>query len=95
MLPLLGPHGSGLTNAIFMAQKGAVVEFGLRPHIDRVFGHVAVALGHDYWHVPHITTFYYMQYTMDAAKAEVVATLVRHILRRNGKGDLLVDRDEL
>ena len=77
-----GPHGAGLSNMIFAPRDASIIEFPLRPQVIRCFGHMAMALGLDYWIVPQINAVYNGNYTMDPAKAEHVVRLVRHLMER-------------
>ena len=74
---------------LFAPNNATVVEFPMRPHVDRSFGHMAAALGLQYWVVPEITAYYHSNYTVDNAKAEVVVRVVRHILQSQYGGLLL------
>ena len=89
-----GAHGAGLSNMIYAPSDAAVVEFGLSPQIDRCFGHMAVALGLQYWLVPQVTTNLFNAYLMDEGRAGHVVSLVRHIIERN-KWEGIIRRDEL
>ena len=84
---------------IFSPADATVIEFPLQPHVDRCYGYMAMALGLDYWIVPEISAFYLGQYEMNAERAELVVTLVRHILtskKSMPQGEsLLRDRGDL
>ena len=76
----VGGHGAGLSNMLFAASNATIIEFPLKPHVDRCFGHMAMALGFDYWMVPQVSAFYHTNYTMDDERADVVLRLVRHLI---------------
>ncbi len=64
---------------IFAPTDAAVIEFAMKPHVDRCYGYMAMALGLDYWLVPQVTAFYTLAYEMDVEKAAAVVRLVNHI----------------
>ena len=84
-----GGHGAGLTNIIFAPRTATVIEFPLKPHVNRCFGYLATALGQDYWVVPQVTAFYHLHYTMDQSKADAVVRLVKHVLESKGLGSMI------
>lgn len=49
---LVGPHGAGLTNMIFMPPGGDVVEIADTSYPNPNFYAMAAALGHRYWLIP-------------------------------------------
>lgn len=49
---LVGPHGSGLTNSLFMPRESAVVELLPASMINMCFYHIAMLLNHRYYTVP-------------------------------------------
>ena len=79
---------------LFMPQNGTVIEFPLKPHIDRCFGYMALALGLDYWLVPQISSLFHENYVMDDEKAKSVVRLLRHILVAKGLSHLIQSHDE-
>ena len=83
-----------MTNMLFMPQNGTVIEFPLKPHIDRCFGYMALALGLDYWLVPQVTSILFERYTMDDEKAKSVVRLLRHVLVARGLGHLIRSPEE-
>ena len=92
---IFGPHGAGLSNMIFAPQNASVLEFSMKPHCNRCFGFMAMALGMDYWLVPQVSCFYHLRYEMDSGKAAAVMRLLRHVLEAKGLGHLIRQRDEL
>lgn len=49
---LVGPHGSGLTNSLFMPRESAVVELLPASMINMCYYHIAMILNHRYYTVP-------------------------------------------
>ena len=90
LILILGGHGAGLTNLVFMPSNATIIELPMKPHVDRCFGQMAYALGLDYWVVPQVSTFYVHAYKMDQDKAGYVARLLRHVLRSKGLESLLI-----
>ena len=80
---------------LFMPQNSSVIEFPLRPHIDRCFGYMAMSLGLDYWLVPQVTSILFERYTMDQEKAKAVVRLLRHLLMNKGMQSLIQDSESL
>ena len=73
-----------MSNMLFAPDNASIVEFGLKPQISRMFGHMAEALGLDYWLVPRISCFKHEHYRLtDEGIAHVVA-LLRHLLLKKG-----------
>ena len=79
-----GGHGAGLTNMLLMPPHASVVEFPLKPHVDRCYGHMALALGLDYWIVPQLAANYHLSYIIDDAAIAAVTGLVSKLLRDKG-----------
>ena len=50
----VGGHGAGLTNMLFAPPGATIIEFGMKPHVDRCYGFMALALGLDYWLLPQV-----------------------------------------
>ena len=73
-----------MTNTIFADLNATVVELALKPHVDRCFGYIAMALGLDYWLVPQLSSFYYGNYTATQENVDAVIRLVRHVLKAKG-----------
>ena len=94
---ITGGHGAGLTNMIFAANNATVIEFGMRPHVDRCYGYMAMALGFDYWLVPQVDATYFSRFVINKTNAAAVARLLRHVLQAKGLDELLVSeaKDEL
>ena len=65
----------------------------MKPHVDRCYGYMAMALGMDYWVVPQVSAYYHGDYAMDGDKAAAVVRLLKHVLHQRGLSALL--RDEL
>ena len=80
---------------IYTQKEAAVIEFPMEPHVNRCFGHMAAALGLDYFVVPEVTAFYHQQYTMDEIKAKHVIATLRHVIEHKGLHHLLPQREEL
>lgn len=53
---VVGPHGAGLANTVFMPRGGRVVELATTEWWSNAFRRIAVARGHDYTLVPMATT---------------------------------------
>ena len=77
---LLGGHGAGMTNMLFAPPSASVIELPLRPHVDRCYGFVALALGLDYWLLPEVHSFYHLNYTVTIESARSIVSLVSQIL---------------
>ncbi len=95
---LVGGHGAGLTNMLFAPSDAVIIEFGLNPHVDRCFGHMAMSLGLEYWLVPQVSSIYHLRYGMTPAKAALVARLMKHVMKSKGLEHLMVQdvvNDEL
>ncbi len=84
---------------LYAPSNVSVIEFPMKPHCNRCFGYLAVALGMDYWVVPEISTFYHLKYSASSKKAEAVAETLRHVLVARGSEHLLTpakrDAEEL
>ena len=66
---------------MLLAKEGtSFVEFGMKPHVDRCYGQMAMALGLDYWLVPQVSAFYNLNYEMTEDKAAAVIRLLSHLL---------------
>ena len=66
---------------LFAPRSATVIEFEHVPHVDRVFGSIAMALGLDYWLVPEVSTHLFRNYTMTAAGVHAIMDLVQHVIR--------------
>ena len=75
-----GPHGAGLSNMIFARDNATIVEFALRPQVNRAFGHMAMALGHEYWMVPQVAAFHTGGYSFGEDEVKAVIRLLRHLI---------------
>jgi capsular polysaccharide biosynthesis protein len=53
---LVGPHGSGITNSLFMPRESAVVELLPALMLNACFYHIAKILNHRYYTVPTTPT---------------------------------------
>ena len=80
---------------LFAPRNASVVEFGLKPHVDRCFGHMALALGLDYWLVPQVSAFIFANYTLNEDSVDAVMRLLRHIAETKGLHHLLKDPPSL
>ncbi len=60
----VGGHGAALTNMLFVPPNATIIEFALRPTNVRCFGHMAMALGLDYWIVPQVWSEYITDYPL-------------------------------
>jgi hypothetical protein len=82
----LGSHGAGLTNMMFSRKSTTtIIEFAMKPHVDRCFGYLSMAFDLDYWLVPQISANYFARSTVDADKAKLVTNLVRSIIQNKQK----------
>lgn len=61
---VLGPHGAGLSHALFSAPGTALVEFHFLADPPLMFWHSAAALGQAYWLVP-VPQAHWMQAQME------------------------------
>ena len=78
---------------LFAPRNATIIEFPLKPHTDRCYGYMALALGHSYWLVPQITSHMFSNYVMDEVKVGLVVRLLRHVI--DSKGNELHWSDEL
>ena len=78
---MAGGHGAGLVNMLFAPRSATVIEFEHEPHVDRVFGSIAMALGLDYWLVPELSAPLFRNYTMTSSGVHAVLKLVQHVVR--------------
>lgn len=62
---ILGPHGAGLTNMIFMPTGSSVIKFPMLPEIERCFEYMAAALGLVYGEVPGLVSHHAGHYVLD------------------------------
>ncbi len=69
---------------LFAPATASVIEFPLRPHFDRAYGYMAMALGLDYWIVPEVSTLYHGQYHLTSSNIASVVRLVKYLLFRKG-----------
>ena len=94
-----GPHGAGFSNILFAQQNASVVEFMLKPQLNRAYGHLAASIGLDHWLVPEIATNHQDIYRLNEKNVGALVRLLTHILRTKGLGHFLVDgevaREEL
>ena len=93
--PPLGPHGAGFTNSMFMARGTSVIEFAMKPMVNRTYGWLAVMFDQDYWMCPQIATNYHLKYTVDDEQVAAAVRLLKHVIETKGLTDLLVNHDEL
>ena len=89
-----GGHGAGLTNMIFSKANATVIELPMKPHVDRCYGYMAMALGLDYWILPHISAPYFGRFNVDKKGANALGNLVEHVLKSKGLGHLLRNGDD-
>ena len=81
---IIGPHGAGLTNMLWMQNNGSVIEFPLYPAVNRNMGMLAMMCGHDYWLVPELSSEYFGNFQADEDVANTVADVVKHIIISKG-----------
>ena len=92
----LGGHGAGMTNMLFVPPSSSIIELPLRPHVDRCYGFVALALGLDYWLLPEVHSAYHLNYTMTAENAHTIVSLVLQLISSKvGKIDMVIDSDKI
>ena len=89
---VIGAHGAGIVNMVYTASNLTVVEFPMRPHCNRCFGYLSMALGVDYWVVPEVNTFYHLKYAMSKKKAKAVMDTVEEAMARRGITEQLTTR---
>lgn len=90
-IAVIGPHGAGLTNMLWMAPGSVVVEFPIRPSYANCFHYLSRVLGHRYWVVPEMHACYYGSYeTTEARLDRIDKTLHTALLDYHG-----VPHDEL
>ena len=73
---------------LFASPNVSVVEFGLKPHCNRCFGYMSMALGLDYWLVPQLTTHFFGNYEMNEENTSAVLRLLEHLLKEKGLHDI-------
>ena len=78
-----------MTNMIFAPGNTSIIEFGLKPHIDRSFAFMAAALGFDYWVLPQMATHLYLPYTATDDSIAALVRLVTHVLTNKGLAHLI------
>ncbi|EGD82906.1 hypothetical protein PTSG_12037 [Salpingoeca rosetta] len=78
---IIGPHGAGLANAMFMKRGSTLVEFIMDPHGNRCFGYLAAALDHTYYAVNEVTSTYFGSYTMTEEAAHTITQRVVSIVK--------------
>ena len=80
---------------IFSEEGTTVIEFAMRPHVNRCFGFMSMALNMDYWLLPHISSSYASFYQVDAGGIDAMLRLVRQVIHRRRLQGILRDRTEL
>ena len=78
---------------LFAPRSATVIEFEHVPHVDRVFGSIAMGLGLDYWLVPQLSTSFPQNYTMTVDSAAAVLRLVKHVIAKRNLGALVQNAD--
>ena len=84
-----GPHGAGLSNMLFAGRDVSVIEFAMKPHCNRCFGYMAMALDMDYWLVPQLWSNYHLNYALDDEKIAATVRVLRHVIKLKGLSGLL------
>ncbi len=74
---------------LFAPPDVSVIEFAMKPHCNRCFGYMAMALDIDYWLVPQINSFYFLKYEPDQEAMDAAARVLRHVIIDKGLGHLL------
>eukprot|EP00475_Leptophrys_vorax_P043628 TRINITY_DN8462_c0_g1_i4.p1 TRINITY_DN8462_c0_g1~~TRINITY_DN8462_c0_g1_i4.p1 ORF type:complete len:129 (+),score=45.14 TRINITY_DN8462_c0_g1_i4:279-665(+) len=97
---IMGPHGAGLSNMMWMAQGSIVIEFPISPNYNVCFGNLARVLGHRYWIVPELRGCYYGKYKLKKSsflrtKATLAAALEEYELDEVDALENNFDHDEL
>ena len=80
---------------MFIPRGGAIIEFAITPMANRSYGWLAMVMGHDYWHVPQISSNYLLKYTVDDELIQLAVRLLKHVIETKGLSDLLVKHSEL
>ena len=91
---IIGPHGAGLTNMLWSADGASVIEFPLKPHVDRNFGFLAHMCNHDYWLLPQIWSNYHLKYKLTSDNVAAAVRLLKHVIGARGLNHL-IKHDEL
>ena len=95
-IPQTGPHGAGFSNMLFAPDNATIVEFGLKPQLNRAYGHLAASLGLDHWLVPQIAANHQDSYRIEDEHVALLIRLLRHILASKGMSKYIIDdKDEL
>ena len=81
---IIGPHGAGLTNMLWMPDNGSVIEFPLSPAVNRNMGMLAMMCGHDYWMVPELSSEYFGNFEADGESVSAIISVVKHVITQKG-----------
>ena len=74
---------------LFARRNVSVIEFAMKPHCNRCFGYMAMALEVDYWLVPQLSCNYHLKYTLDKTKIAATLRVLQHVIVSKGLGHLL------
>ena len=77
---IVGPHGAGMTNSVYMGPGSAIVEMPVRR--TRYFAYLAAQLDLDYWVVPEAEGMYEGHFSMTPSIAEAITRTCREALAR-------------
>ena len=91
---VIGPHGAGLTNMLWSADGTSIIEFPLKPHVDRSFGFLAELCGHDYWLVPQMESGYFAKYEATTDSVAALVRVLKQVIKNRGLQYLLKTHDE-
>ena len=81
---------------LFSGPDVSIIEFAMKPHCNRCFGYMAMALDIDYWLVPQVHANYHLKYHLDDENIAAAVRVLRHVIEQKGLTELLLTgRNEL
>jgi len=78
---VIGAHGAGLANLVFMEKNTHMILFPMAPHVDHTYGRMAAALDIGQTLLPEIASYYYSNYgSLDKDQIDLVVKSAGAIL---------------